>query len=309
MDFLIFWLSSVPAFAAPFALGVLGMIICEKSGVLNLGTEGFLLVGAMSGAGFLIIFGENAFLALLFSGLSGLLFGGLFAILVAVLRINQVISGLIMVFLGQGLTALIGKNLGLINKSFTGLEALNIEGLRNVFLLGPILFNQDAFIYALVLIFFIFSYLLNKTRIGLHLRAVGENPDAADAAGIDVILVRCGAILVSSFLIGLAGGYLTVGVAKIWVDGISGGRGWIIIALVIFSRWRLDRAAYGAVLFGCIEALIPRLAASGVQLPQYFVLMLPYVATIAVMVWSSFSERRDLSPKALGTPYSREERT
>lgn len=138
---------------------------------------------------------------------------------------------------------------------------------------------------------------------------IGTASGAADAAGVDVTLVRCAAILASGFLIGLAGGYLTVGVSKIWVDGISGGRGWIIIALVIFSQWRLDRAILGAVLFGCIEALIPRLAASGVQLPQYFLLMLPYAVTLGVMIWSSLSDRRDMSPKSLGTPYSREERT
>ncbi len=309
MEFLIYWLSSVPAFAAPFALGVLGMIICEKAGVLNLGTEGFLLVGALSGAGFIIINGEMPYVALLFSGFAGMVLGFLFALLVAILRINQVIAGLIIVFLGQGVTALIGKNLGLVNKSFVGLEAPNIEMLKEIYFLGPILFDQDAFVYFLILIFIACAYFLNKTKGGLKLRAVGENPEAADAAGVDVTLVRCAAILVSGFLIGLAGGYLTVGVSKIWVDGISGGRGWIIIALVIFSQWRLDRAIFGAILFGCIEALIPRLAASGVQLPQYYLLMLPYAVTLGVMIWSSFSNRRDMSPKSLGTPYSREERT
>ena len=309
MEFLIYWLSSVPAFAAPFALGVLGMIICEKSGVLNLGTEGFLLVGAMTGAGFIIIYGEMAYVALLCSGFAGMVLGSVFALLVAILRINQVIAGLIIVFLGQGLTALIGKNLDLVNKSFGGLQALNYEKLQEIYFLGPIFFGQDAFVYFLILIFIACAYFLNKTKSGLKLRAVGENPEAADAAGVDVTLVRCAAILVSGFLIGLAGGYLTVGVSKIWVDGISGGRGWIIIALVIFSQWRLDRAILGAVLFGCIEALIPRLAASGVQLPQYFLLMLPYAVTLGVMIWSSLSDRRDMSPKSLGTPYSREERT
>ena len=309
MDFLVFWLSNIPSFAAPFALGVLGMIICERSGVLNLGAEGFVLVGAMSGAGLLIGYGEFPLLALVVSGACAALLGVLFGLLVATLRVNQVIAGLIIVFLAQGLTSLISRNMGWVNKPFSGLGKLDFGLLSDIPTVGPILFGQDLVVYLTVFIYFISFQIINKTNLGLKLRAVGESPEAVDAAGGNVTLLRFGAIVVGAFFLGVAGGYLTVVVSKIWVDGISGGRGWIIIALVIFARWRLWRAMVGAVLFGCIEALIPRLAAIGVQLPQYFVLMLPYVVTLLVMVWSNVqSGGREGAPSALGRPYLREER-
>jgi simple sugar transport system permease protein len=144
---------------------------------------------------------------------------------------------------------------------------------------------------------------------GLRLKAVGENPEAADAAGLNVALYRIAAIVIGSALVGLAGAYLSVAVAKIWVDGMSGGRGWIAVALVIFAGWSPLRALAGAILFGCIEAAIPRIAAMGIGVPQYFVLMTPYLATLAVMVWTSWrGSARGRQPAALGIPHVREER-
>jgi simple sugar transport system permease protein len=138
---------------------------------------------------------------------------------------------------------------------------------------------------------------------------VGENPEAADSAGVNVSLYRTGAIMAGAALVGLAGGYLSVAVAKIWVDGMAGGRGWIAIALVIFARWHPWRALLGAVIFGSIEALIPRVAAIGIQVPQYFMLMTPYVATLLVMIWAAMRGNVRLDePGALGRPHVREER-
>jgi len=309
MDFVIFWLSNVPSFAAPFALGVLGMIICERSGVLNLGAEGFVLVGAMSGAGVLISLGNYPISALIIAGLCASTLGLLFAFLVVLLRVNQVIAGLIMVFLAQGLTSLISRNMEWVNKPFDGLGRLDFGLLTKIPFLGPIIFGQDIIVYSTIFLYLLSFYFIYRTNIGLQIRAVGENPEAVDAAGGNVILLRLIAFLIGAFFLGVAGGYLTVVVAKIWVDGISGGRGWIIIALVIFARWRLWRSIIGAVLFGCIEALIPRLAAVGVQLPQYFILMLPYVATLVVMIWSNVKgDNQQDAPLALGKPYLREER-
>lgn len=309
MDFLVFWLSNVPSFATPFALGVLGMIICERSGVLNLGAEGFVLVGAMSGAGALISLGNIPLSALMIAGFSASILGLLFGFLVVFLRVNQVIAGLIIVFLAQGLTSLISRNMDWVNQPFSGLGRLDLGFLTEIPFVGPIFFGQDIMVYFTIILYLITFYIIYKTNVGLQLRAVGENPEAFDAAGGSVILVRLGAIVVGAFFLGIAGGYLTVVVAKIWVDGISGGRGWIIIALVIFARWRLWRAIVGAMLFGCIEALIPRLAAIGVQLPQYFILMLPYAVTLLVMIWSNLKgKNKQDAPLALGKPYLREER-
>ncbi|WP_256441293.1 ABC transporter permease [Aminobacter sp. SR38] len=220
----------------------------------------------------------------------------------------QCISSAAMVFLCQGLTALIAAQQGWTNHPVEGLNVVPLGPLANIPVIGAIFFRQDIVVYLMLPIFTLVSWGLGRSMIGLRLRAVGS-PEAADAAGISIPLYRYGAVLVGAALVGLAGGYLSVGVAKIWVDGMAGGRGWIAIALVIFARWQPGRALLGAVLFGCVEAMLPRIAAVGVQVPQYFVLMTPYIATLGVMIWSSLKMNvRHAEPMALGQPHAREER-
>jgi ABC-type uncharacterized transport system permease subunit len=309
MEFLVNWLANVPAFAVPYVLATVGLIVCEKSGVLNLGAEGFLLVGALAGVGVMLSFGGNPGLALLASTLAAGTLSLLFAFLVIVLRVNQVVSGLSIVFFAQGLTSLLATRNGWTNRTFAGLGELHIWPLSEIPVLGEILFRQDAVFYLTGAILAVVMHVLYATNFGMRLRAVGENPQAADSAGVSVAAHRLAAVVAGSMLVGLAGGYLTVVVSKLWVDNISGGRGWIAIALVIFARWQPWRALLGALIFGCIEALIPRMAAVGLQVPQYFMLMLPYVATLAVMLWSSVSkDGRGGQPEALGRPFAREER-
>lgn len=309
MDFLVNWLANVPSFAVPYALATLGLIICEKSGVLNLGAEGYLLVGALAGAGAMLSMGGAPLLALLAAALAGGLLSLLFAFLAITLRINQVICGLLIVFFATGLTSLLAARYGWTNRAFVGLGDLPLWPLSQIPVLGRIFFRQDIVVYLSVPIFMLAVYMLRATNAGLRLRAVGENPQAADAAGISVGRHRLAAVIIGGMLVGLAGGYLTVVVSKIWVDNMAGGRGWIAIALVIFARWQPWRAFAGALVFGCIEALIPRMAAVGLQVPQYFVLMLPYVATIVVMVWTSAARGGKVGqPEALGLPFVREER-
>jgi simple sugar transport system permease protein len=311
VDFLINWIANVPAFAVPFALAALGLIVTEKSGVLSLGAEGFMLTGAMAGAGAFLVIGGLPFAALLVAALAAAALSLVFAAMTVTLRVNQVIAGLAIVFLAQGLTGLIAAKQGWTNRPVEGLGRLDLGPLSDLPVVGPILFSQDIVVYLTVPIFLAVTYVLSRTMVGLRLRAVGDGPDAADAAGVNVALYRYGAIMVGAALVGLAGGYLSVGVAKLWVDGMAGGRGWIAIALVIFARWQPWRALAGAVLFGGIEALIPRIAAVGLQVPQYFVLMTPYVATLAVMVWASLragAQNRFDEPRALGQPHLREER-
>lgn len=309
MDFAVNWLANVPGFAVPFALAALGLIVTEKSGVLNLGAEGYMLVGALAGAGMMLTLGSHPLVALAVAALAAALLALLFAFLVILLRMNQVISGLIIVFFAQGLTALIATRQGWTNRAFAGLGELHLGPLSSLPVAGRILFRHDFIVYLTIVIFALTVYVLQSTHVGMRLRAVGENPEAADAAGIPVGWYRFAAVVVGCMLIGLAGGYLTVAVSKVWVDGMSGGRGWIAIALVIFARWQSWPALAGAVLFGGIEALIPRMAAIGLQLPQYFVLMLPYAATLGVMIWTSLaSTRRSGQPGALGQAFVREER-
>lgn len=295
MDFLANWLLSVPAFAVPFALAALGIIITEKAGILNLGAEGFMLAGALAGVGAMVL-GAGPFGALVIAALAGVALGCVFAIMVAGLRIDHVIAGLVLVFGAHALTSYIATTNRWTNQSISGLD--------------PILFGQDPLVYLTPLICLGVVFMLEKTRFGLSLRAVGENPNAADAAGIDPTAYRYAAILIGGALLGLAGGYLTVAVTRIWVDGVVGGRGWIAVALVIFARWYPWRALLGAVLFGCIEALIPRVAAAGIDVPRYFLQMTPYLATLGVMVWSAARGRAGWAqPAALGSHHVREDRT
>jgi general nucleoside transport system permease protein len=309
MDFFVNWASNVPVTAAPYALAALGLIITERSGVLNLTAEGLMLVGALSGVATCLVLGGYPLVALLFSMIVASLVSLLFAALVVVLRVNQVIAGLAIVFFCQGLTGLVGTVAKWQNRPIAGLDSLHLWPLSDIPVVGRVFFDQDPVIYLSILIFLGVSIALRSSMVGLKLRAVGENPAAADAAGISVSLYRAGAIVVGSALVGLAGGYMSVVGVKLWVTGMVGGRGWIAIALVVFARWAPWPALAGALLFGCIEAVIPRIAAAGIRVPQYIVLMTPYLATIAVMIWVG-ARMKGISgePGALGQPHVREER-
>ena len=309
LHFVVNWLAGTPGFATPYALAALGLIVSERAGVLSLGAEGFLLVGALAGVAADLELGGDPAGALLVAMLSAGVVSMLFAFLVVFLRVNQVIAGLAIVFFCQGLTSLVGTLGGWTNRAITGLHDVAIWPLSEIPIAGRILFTQDLVVYLTIPIFFLVNYVLTRSMLGLRLRSVGENPSAADAAGVSVSLYRFGAVVAGSALIGLAGGYLSVVDVKIWIPDISGGRGWIAVARVIFARWQPWRALFGALLFGCIEALIPRIAAAGIQVPQYFLLMTPYLATIAVMVWAAATKLgRSNEPAALGQPHVREER-
>ncbi len=308
LQFIVNWLASTPSFATPYALAALGLIIGERAGVLSLGAEGFMLVGALAGVAAELQLGGYPVIALLFAMLAAAVVSLLFALLVVILRVNQVIAGLAIVFFCQGLTSLVGTLGGWTNRAITGLHEVAIWPLSQIPILGRILFTQDLVIYLTIPIFFLIHHLLSRSMLGLRLRSVGENPEAADAVGVSVSLYRFGAVVAGSALMGLAGGYLSVVDVKIWIPNMTGGRGWIAVALVIFARWQPWRALFGALLFGCIEALIPRIAAAGIQVPQYFLLMTPYLATIAVMVWVGLTKFGSNEPAALGQPHVREER-
>ena len=301
------WLASTPDFAVPYALAALGLIISERAGVLSLGAEGLMLVGALAGIGAQIAMGQPA-VSLVLAMLAASAVSLLFAAMVIWLRVNQVIAGLALVFFCQGLTALVGSLAEWTNHATGGIGAMALWPLSLLPGAGR-LFEQNAMVWLTLPIFLAVAWFLSRTSAGLRLRAVGENPQAADAAGIRVTLWRLAAVLAGSALVGLAGAYISVVSTKLWIAGMTGGRGWIAVGLVIFARWSPWKALVGALLFGCIEALIPQLAAAGVQLPQYFVMMTPYAVTLGVMVWVALSRRgADEEPGALGQPYVREER-
>jgi simple sugar transport system permease protein len=301
------WLASTPDFAVPYALAALGLIVCERAGVLSLGAEGLMLVGALAGIGAQIAIGQPA-VSLVLAMLAASVVSMLFAVMVIWLRVNQVIAGLALVFFCQGLTSLVGSMAEWTNHATEGIGGMALWPLSMLPGVGR-LFEQNAMVWLTLPVFAAVAWFFARTSTGLRLRAVGENPQAADAAGIRVTAWRFAAVLAGSALVGLAGAYISVVSTKLWIAGMTGGRGWIAVGLVIFARWSPWKALVGALLFGCIEALIPQLAAAGVRLPQYFVMMTPYAVTLGVMVWVALARRgADEEPGALGQPYVREER-
>ena len=304
------WIANTPGYAAPYALAALGLILCERAGVLNLTAEGIMLVGALSGIGATLIMGGYPPVAIIIAMIMAALVSMLFATMTVLLRVNQVIAGLAMVFFCQGLTALLGNLFEWKNQPITGIGRIDIWPLSEIPVVGHIFFSQDMIVFLIVPIFYLVNRMLTRSMVGLRLRAVGESPEASDAAGINVTAYRFLTVMAGSALVGLAGAYISVASTKIWVDNVTAGRGWIALALVIFARWRPWRALLGALLFGAIESAMPRIAAAGIKVPQYFMLMLPYVVTLGVMIWVAWSKRGGATdePGALGQPHVREER-
>lgn len=313
-SFLIALLTAGIRLAVPVLLAVLGEIITERSGVMNLGLEGVMLVGGLAGfavgANLESAIG-NATLAAwmgLIAGLSaGALMGLLMAVLTVSLKTDQVVTGVTLVLFGQGLTAyLFRSRIGLSGTRVQGLETWAIPGLSKLPVIGEILFNQTAIVYLTAILVFVCWFFLFRTTAGLSLRAVGENPAAAETSGLSVDRIRYLAVIVGSALAGLGGAVLTVVQLRLFTEGIMAGRGWIAIALVFFSRWQPVWALVGALLFGVADALQYRIQALGSkELPYEFLLMLPYVLTLVALLRGT---SRNDTPAALGTPYLKEER-
>ena len=297
----------------------IGEILAERAGVLNLGVEGMMLMGAVSAFSVTLTTG-NPWLGLLVAMVVGGLLGLLHGIVTIQFLADQVVSGLALTFLGTGLARVLGD--GLTNLEAARLPTIEIPGLAALPIVGPILFDQNVLVYVGFVLVPAAWFWIERTRPGLHLRAVGEAPAAADAQGIDVARLRLGYVAAGGVLAGLAGAAITIGVNPGWFgDQTVNGRGWIAIGLVIFARWSPIRAAFGAYLFAAITPWI--LAMQGVDtilgvpnpfLPgrsaTFFLEMLPYLFVISVVIVGSRSalRRRIGAPAALGIPYVRGER-
>jgi len=287
----------------------LGEILCERAGVLNLGVEGMMLMGALAGFAVTVWTGSplvGAICAMLAGGLLSLIH----ALLTVTLRANQVVSGLALTLFGTGLTAFLGKPLvGQPAPSSFGKVAIPL--LSDIPFLGPVLFWQDLLTYGTYLLVPLLWVFIFRTRPGLYLRAVGENPATTDAMGLNVAGLRYLYVVLGGMLAGLGGAAISVATNPGWVENITAGRGWIAIALVIFATWNPARAALGAYLFGGVEALQFRLQGTGTAISPFFLSMLPYIFTILVLVLATREtvKRRIGAPAALGLPYFREERS
>jgi len=304
MSFISFWFASIPVSALPLLLACLGLILSERSGVVNLGAEGYMAVGAMSGASVTLLTG-SPWLGVGAGVLAGCCLGLLFAFSVAVLKADQILSGLAVMAIGLGLSGFIGRHW--VHQPFNGMNAPDLPGLQQLPLLGGLLFKQPLLAWVSILLVIVIAWILHRTRIGLRFTAVGEDPAAADNAGISVPGMQMLAGMLCGALCGLGGAYLSVASAHIWVDNMVAGRGWIALALVVFARWRPGRALIGALLFGAVDMLLPRLQAQGFQVPVYLMGMLPYLLTILVLVLATRSRYRD-EPAALGVTYLRQDR-
>ncbi len=307
---------SAIAFGTPLLLAGLGELLAERSGVLNLGVEGMMLMGAVTGFFVSQSLGGNATIALIAgvgaAALAGCAMSLIHAFLAITARVNQIVSGLALtIFAGTiGLSSYLGKvwQVGGLHgiHQFTRIDLL---GLKDVPVLGPILFHQDALVYLSWVLAVLCSLYLYRTRIGLYVRAVGESPRTADAMGINVTRYRYAHTLAGGALAGIGGAYFTLAIAPIWTDGLTAGAGWIAIALVIFAFWRPDLLVVGAYFFGLVASLGFVLQSHGIRLAPEAFSALPYVMTVlALLVASaSWAKSRLGTPAALGVPYSREE--
>ena len=287
----------------PLLFATTGEIITEKSGSLNLGVEGMMLLGAVFG--FLTALNtQNPGLALLGAALAGAGGALIYAVLTVALQANQVVSGLALTIFGTGVSS------STVPSNVLAFFAKRpIPGLSEIPLIGPVFFRQDIFVYLGYVVCIFSAFYLYRTRFGLNLRAVGENTAAADASGINVTLYKYVHILVGGALCGLGGAYLSLVRIPIWQTDVVSGRGWIAVALVIFAAWNPIKSFFTAFLFGGLSILGLRLQAMGFDISQYLVDMIPYVATIIIVVVSTHKKSKEnLGPADLSKPYFREER-
>jgi len=297
--------AAIPA-GTPLLFGALGEVYAERSGVLNLGVEGMMIMGAVTGFGVALATG-NVWLGVLAAGLAGGLLSLIHAFATIHLRVNQVVSGLALTMLGLGMSGIIGKRY--IGQPLpVRLEALRFPVLSDLPVLGPLLFRHDPLVYLAVILVPVLWFVLYRTRWGLTLRSVGENPAAADALGVNVTQVRYLAVFFGGVLAGIGGAYLSVAYAPAWIEGMTAGAGWIVIALTIFAMWDPPRALLGAYLFGGVRVLQFRLQPLGIS--PNLLNMLPFLLTILVLLLSSGQafRRRIGAPAALMQAYAREER-
>ena len=311
MEALISFLTAAIVAGTPLLFATIGEIITERSGNLNLGVEGMMLMGAVMGFMVGMMTGNPA-LALLSAMIAGACGALIFAFLTITLRANQVVSGLTLTIFGTGFSNFIGQPLvGQIAPESIRLffRPYAIPLLSNIPLIGPILFRQDAFVYLGYVSAILLGIYLYKTSRGLNLRAVGENPGSADAVGINVSLYKYVHTLLGGALCGLGGAYLSLVYVPAWQEGVTAGRGWIAVALVIFATWNPYKALFGAYLFGGLDIIGFRMQGLGINVSQYFIDMLPYLVTITVLVVVSMKKSKEKAPpKGLGNPYFREER-
>ncbi len=310
---LVLSIASALVAGTPILLAALGEIVTERAGVMNLGVEGMMLLGAVAGFWCGVHTGSVT-LSLLVGGFAGAALSLVHALLAVTLRVNQTVSGLSLVILGSGLSAFLGAagETSLLERANgVDIDPLLPAALRDLPAVGPILFGHDAVVYATMLLVAVAARVLHHSTPGLSLRAVGEDPAAADAAGLHVVRIRYLATAIGGFGAGVGGAYLVLAILGTWQTGMTSGAGWIAVALVILAGWRPWLALVGAYVFGALRGLGFTLQIAQVSIPSDFLTMIPFIAAYLVVVAVSASPtraRKVAAPAALGAPYHREER-
>ncbi len=302
-----FWAASL-RIATPLIFGVLGALICERAGVLNLGIEGIFVVGAMCGW-MAVWLGSGLWGGVLVAACAGALFGLLHAILTVPLGLSQHVSGLGITLFATSVSYFTYRT-ALPDVSspprIEPFQPLDLTILSDLPFLGPVLFQQTALTWLALLMVLLVWYVLQQTALGVAIKAVGDNPDSVDAQGLSVYALRMGAIVVGSALMALGGAFLTMSAFDAFFFGMVNGRGWVCIALVIFASWRPGKALFGALLFGAFDALQVRLQTEmGALVPGQIFLMAPYVLSIMALVVAARSADY---PRALLTPWFKGQR-
>lgn len=288
--------------STPLLLAALGELVTERAGVLNLGVEGMMVMGAVAGFAAALTTG-SPHLGILAAAAAGALLAVPFGVLTLNLVANQVATGLALTLLGLGLSGLIGERF--VGQPGVRLQKLQIPGLTDIPFVGPLLFGQDILVYLSIVLAVVVSWVVFRSRTGLILRAVGDNHASAHALGYSVIRVRWAAVLFGGALSGLGGGYLSLAYTPQWIENMTAGRGWIALALVVFSSWLPSRLVIGAYLFGAVTILGFFVQGLGVGVPAQLLSSLPYIVTIAALVVISTRRGRARAdtPACLGQPF------
>ncbi|BDW90649.1 MAG: ABC transporter permease [Thalassospira sp.] len=281
MEWIVPFILTVITASTPLLLAASGELITEKSGVLNLGVEGMMLVGAIAGFAVTASSG-SASLGILAAVVAGTLMSLIFAFLTLTLMANQVATGLALTIFGVGFSALVGS--GFVGFAIDPLPALSIPGISAIPIIGPILFGQDFLVYLSIAAVIGIAWFLSKSRAGLILKAVGDSHHSAHAIGYSVIKIRYLATMFGGAMAGLGGAYLSLSYTPMWAENMTAGRGWIALALVVFATWRPGRLVAGAYMFGLISVMQLHAQGAGIHVPSQFMSMLPYLATVIVLV-------------------------
>ena len=303
MTTLEFFLAGTLSGATVFLLAALGELVAEKSGMLNLSVEGMMAVSAATG--FVVTYETGShLLGFAVAGFAGMLTSLVFALVTITFLANQVATGLAVGILGVGLSAMIGRE----HESLTilSIKPHSIPYLSDIPLLGPVLFQHNIVVYLTILLAIAIGFCFKHTRLGLAIRASGENPHAAQALGYPVRLIRYATVAFGGLLAGFAGAYASTIYTPLWADGMIAGRGWIAVALVVFGTWKSGRIVFGAYLFGMVSLGELIVKSLGVDLPSQLLSSLPYVVTIIVLavISSNAARMRLYAPFSLGETYN-----